>query len=78
MFDETTREYVCPVCGRRFPERYKVKNPGPKWWNDHKEYGTRQLMALHAHNNFRKHTRACQRKATAEQAAEAARKDGAE
>ncbi len=61
-YDETKNVWVCPVCKRHFPCAYRVKNRGAKCFNSHKVYGTKQLMALHAWSNFRKHAGACKRK----------------
>ena len=53
--------HECPHCGRKFPIQYRVKNPGIASWQG-KEYGTCQLMRVHALNNFRKHVKACSAK----------------
>lgn len=49
------KAYTCKVCHKVFPAQYEVKNPG----RSRKEYGTKQLMRLHASNNFARHERAC-------------------
>lgn len=46
---ETCGVYVCPHCGREFPQMYKSAG----------ERGTGQLMRLHAASNFMRHVKMC-------------------
>ncbi len=51
--------YVCPACDKEFPFTYHVKNTAPHVQQSGKRRGTKQLMKLHAHNNYERHVRAC-------------------
>jgi hypothetical protein len=53
-----TPYYICLLCKRYFPQVYYAKYPQLP----HHIYGTRQLMALWAWHNFKRHLKKCYQK----------------
>jgi len=46
--------YICNNCGLQFEQQYCVRNKRTR-----KKYGTKQLMALWAWYNFKRHLQKC-------------------